>query len=64
MSRWHTTKDENFIDAPSRSVTGGGSRTTPRAVLQGYFLRLQIVLLKDQAGALDFGPIIGQTQGL
>ena len=48
MSRWHTTKDENFIDAPSRSVpighsmTGGGSRTTPRAVLQGYFQRNRV----------------------
>jgi len=31
MSRWHTTGDENFNNAPSRSVTGGGSRTTPRA---------------------------------
>ena len=26
MSLRHTTKDENFIDAPSRSATGGGSR--------------------------------------
>ena len=30
MSRRRTTKDENFIDAPSRSATGGGSRTAPR----------------------------------
>ena len=31
MSLRHTTNNENFINAPSRSVTGGGSRTTPRA---------------------------------
>jgi len=37
MSLRRTTNDENFIDAPSRSMTGGGSRTTPRAKEEAIF---------------------------